>query len=83
MGTEETARSRAIVERLIESKAVDFEAIGRTLAEFGPSAALTMEGDDLFCGTMRRFVNVYRLADVTSELEQLSALREAGRELRA
>jgi hypothetical protein len=42
-----------------------------------------MDGDDVFCGTMRRFVNVYRLADISSELEQLSALREAGGELRA
>jgi len=83
MGTEETAHGRAVVERLIESKAIDFEAIGRALAEFGPSAALTMDGDDVFCGTMRRFVNVYRLADITSELEQLSALRAASGELRA
>ena len=53
------------------------------LAQFGPSAALTMDGDDVFCGTMRRFINVYRLPDPTTGLEQLSALRAASDELRA
>ena len=53
------------------------------LAQFGPSAALTMDGDDVFCGTMRRYINVYRLPDPTTGLEQLSALRAASDELRA
>jgi hypothetical protein len=38
--------------------------IGRVLAEFGPKAALSWQGKDVFCGTMRRFVHVYRLRDV-------------------
>jgi hypothetical protein len=52
---------REIVTTLLESKAVDFEAIGNTLARVGPSAALTLDYEDVFCGTMRTFVHVYRL----------------------
>jgi hypothetical protein len=82
MAIETSREGREVVAHLIESKAVDFEAIGRAVAQYGPVAALEWDGEDFFCGTMRRFVNVYRLADVSSELESLAALRSATGELR-
>jgi hypothetical protein len=73
---------RAIVSTLLDSKAVDFEAIGKSLAEHGPSAALTLDGEDVFCGTMRRFIRVFRINDPQVQVQDLGGLRELGGELR-
>jgi hypothetical protein len=54
-----SGREREIVTALIETKAVDFEAIGKVLAKFGPTMALDMDYEDGFCGTMRYFTRVY------------------------
>jgi len=56
-----TEAEREIVSALIESKAVDFEAVGSALARYGPSAVLNLDFEDVFCGTMRTYVRVYRV----------------------
>jgi hypothetical protein len=67
---------RAIVKSLIDSGAVNFEAIGATLAQFGPTAFFNLDYEDGFCGTIRRFVSVYRLPDPkVSQVADLAALR--------
>ncbi len=53
-------REREIVSTLVETKAVDFEAIGKVLAEFGPAMALDMDYENGFCGTMRGFARLHR-----------------------
>lgn len=79
---------REIVDALLETKAVDFEAIGATLAKFGPQAAVRLDGEDVFCLTMRIFLRVfrpipYRTPWLANELEDLARLRESiGGELR-
>jgi hypothetical protein len=50
-----------IVRRLLDTKAVDFAAIGKTVGEIGPAMALADEPWEGFCGTMRTFVHVYIL----------------------
>lgn len=50
-----------IVKRLLDAKAVDFAAIGKTVSEVGPSLSLADEPWEGFCGTMRYFVHIYRL----------------------
>jgi hypothetical protein len=50
-----------IVKRLLDSKAVDFAAIGKTVTDLGPSLALADEPWEGFCGTMRYFIHLYRL----------------------
>jgi hypothetical protein len=55
-----SGREREVVAALVETKAVDFEAIGKALATFGPTMALDMDFEDGFCGTMRTFVRVFR-----------------------
>jgi hypothetical protein len=69
---------RLIVERLLESKAVDFAAIGKALGEVGPSLALSDFEGEGFCGTMRSFVRVLYLPDpAVNPLENpLESLRE-------
>ena len=54
------AREREVVETLTETKAIDFEAIGKALAQFGPTAALDLDYEPIFCGTMRYYVHLYR-----------------------
>jgi hypothetical protein len=70
-----------IVQSLISSGAVNFEAIGRALAEVGPSVAtLRASGEDWFCKVYRSFVHVYVLSKVAT-LAEIAALREMGSEL--
>jgi hypothetical protein len=53
-----------VASHLIETKAVDFQAIGAALAKFGPSLALADEpGENFFCGTGRNyFLRVFVLS---------------------
>jgi hypothetical protein len=51
-------QAREVVAALIETKAVDFEAIGSALASFGPTLALDWDYEDPFCGVNRHFVRL-------------------------
>jgi hypothetical protein len=48
-----------LVKKFLDTKAVDFAAVGRVVAEVGPSLSLADEPWDLFCGTMRSFFHAY------------------------
>jgi hypothetical protein len=68
-----------VVKRFLDTKAVDFTAIGKAVSELGPTAALSDDPWDLFCGTMRRFVRVYILdTPQVPVLEDLQGLRNVG-----
>jgi hypothetical protein len=68
---------REIVKALLDSDAVNFEAIGATLARYGPTAVLNLDYEEGFCGTMRGYVRVFRLVDVRApQIEDLVALRQ-------
>jgi hypothetical protein len=54
-------REREIIKTLVDTKAVDFDAIGRSLAQFGPTAAFDLDYEPVYCGTMRYWVHVLRL----------------------
>jgi hypothetical protein len=69
---------RKIAATLLDSGAVNFEALGRTIAAVGPSAVMLDDGWERFCGSNFRLFR-WRAG---LELEQLSVLREVGRELR-
>lgn len=74
---------REIVQDLLDSGAVNFQAIGATVSKFGPSVALDGWGDDWFCGTMRMFIRLYRLPGPIGPLGDIGVLREQiGPELR-
>jgi hypothetical protein len=73
-----------IVKRVLESKAVDFAAIGRTLAEIGPSLAMADEPWEGWCGTMRGFIRIHILSwpgSGVTNVEDLGGLRGAAGEL--
>jgi hypothetical protein len=72
---------REIVKTLVETKAINFEAIGSALAKYGPTMAFLLDGDEGFCGTMRNFTRVYRLVTPTTPVENLESLRQIGGDL--
>lgn len=75
-------RHNEIVKKLLDTKAVDFNAIGKMVAELGPSVAVAEEPWDVFCGTMRTFIRVYRISGPGVPIEELGALGAAGKEIR-
>ena len=68
-----------IVRTLLDTKAVDFEALGKALASFGPSS-ITMDDDGWirWCGSDLR---IYRWPRPRLGLEELVVLRDIMREL--
>ncbi len=71
-----------VVRELLETKAVDFEAIGATVAKLGPAMALQDEPWESFCLTMRMMVWVYRFpGPLGGPIRDLGALREQASEL--
>ncbi|OOG40606.1 hypothetical protein B0E51_08140 [Rhodanobacter sp. C05] len=72
-----------IVRKLLETKSIDFNAIGKTVAEIGPSVSLADEPWDMFCGTMRTFLRLYILNPGTpgGGVENLGGLRNVAEEL--
>jgi hypothetical protein len=83
--------ARAVMEELLDSGAVNFQAVGDALAKHGPE--LTREGVsrgslvawepwEVFCGTMRWYVRVLMLPPVGGGLADLESLKQVGGELR-
>jgi hypothetical protein len=67
-----------IVKKALDTKAVDFAAIGRLVAELGPSVSLADEPWEGFCGTMRFFVRLFVVGPRPGGgVENLDALRGA------
>jgi hypothetical protein len=70
-----------IIQSLIDTGAVDFNAIGRAVAEVGPSVgSLRASGEDWFCKVYHSFIHIYILRKVAT-LAELATLREMGTEL--
>jgi hypothetical protein len=76
------ANHQEIVQHLLKSKAVDFAAIGKAVTELGPSIAVADEPWEGFCGTMRRFIILYKIFNPGSPVENLGQLGSAAPELK-
>jgi hypothetical protein len=72
-----SANHQEIVKKLLETKAVDFAAVGKMVAELGPSLSLAEEPWDGFCGTMRTFFHCYIINNPGVNVENPTALRNA------
>ncbi len=72
---------KQLVKKLLDTKAVDFAAIGKVVAELGPSLSLAEEPGDFFCGTNRIFIHVYRVFNPGVQIEDLGELAAKAREL--
>jgi hypothetical protein len=72
-----------IVKKLLDTKSVDFTAIGKVVAELGPSLSLSDDPGDFICGTMRGFIHIYNNPFIGGgPVENLGQLREATAALR-
>jgi hypothetical protein len=73
---------QAVVGQLLDSKAIDFEAIGNTIARLGPELAVADEPWESFCLTMRMMIWVYRFPGPQGpRVSDLEALRAESGEL--
>jgi len=72
---------KQLVKKLLDTKAVDFAAIGKVVAELGPSLSLAEEPGDFFCGTNRIFIHVYRVFNPGVQIEDLGELAAKARDL--
>jgi len=74
-----------IVKAALESKAVDFGAIGKLVAELGPSVSLADEPWEGFCGTMRYFIHIFIInpGNPGSTVENLGGLQGATGEIQS
>src|SRR5258707_11799927 len=70
-----SGQHQEIVKKLLDTKAVDFGAVGKVVAELGPSLSLADEPGDFFCGTMRTFFHCYRI-DTTATAVAVEPLAE-------
>lgn len=69
---------------ILESKAVDFDAIGRVVSQLGPQVIFSDDPWENFCGTMRYFIRVFRLPPIgprIPDLERLDRLENLDRQL--
>jgi hypothetical protein len=78
-----TEHHKQMVKKLLDAKAVDFNAIGKVVAEVGPSLSLAEEPGDYFCGTNRIFVHIYRVFNPGLPVEDLNQLAAKAGELKA
>jgi hypothetical protein len=71
-----------VVKRLLDAKAVDFGAVGKAVAELGPTLSLADEPWEGFCGTMRYFIRLFIINPHGGvNVEDLGSLRGAAGEI--
>jgi hypothetical protein len=77
-----------MVKAVLDSKAVDFGAIGKVFAQVGPTLSLADEPWESFCGTMRYFIRIFILNPPVgfppqwNTVADLAQLRELAGELK-
>lgn len=73
---------RKVIAALLETKAVDFKAVGSVMSEFGNSLALAEEGEPNICGIWpRHVVRLISLTNPGAPLEQIEELRAVASQL--
>jgi hypothetical protein len=70
------AVDRQIVETLLETKAINFEAIGHTIAKVGPASVFLDDGWERWCGSDLR---IYKWPRRGFDLEDLATLGDIAR----
>jgi hypothetical protein len=70
-----------VVKALLDAKAVNFESIGAVVAKYGANAVVSLDYEDVFCGTMRRFVHLFRVPTTGTPVEDLPSLSNVSSQL--
>jgi hypothetical protein len=75
-----------IVKAVLDAKAVNFEAVGKVVAQLGPALSLADEPWESFCWTMRFFIRIFRheppIASPWNSIADLGQLRDVAGELK-
>ena len=66
--------SRDLTKFVLESKVVNYDALGKTIAKPGPQMALLDDPWENFCGTMRYFICIFRLPPIGPRIPELDRL---------
>jgi len=73
-----------VVKKLLDSKAVDFGAIGKAFTELAPAMSMADEPWEGFCGTMRVFIRIFIIrgpGSLGGPVENLGGLASVAKEL--
>lgn len=76
--------SKDIAKYVLDSKVVNFDTLGKTVAKLGPELALLDDPWENFCGTMKYFIRIFRMPPIgpnITELENLDQLRDLHKQL--
>jgi hypothetical protein len=75
-----------IVKVVLDAKAVNFEAVGKVVAQLGPTLSLADEPWESFCWTMRFFIRIFRheppIVSPWNPIADLAQLRDVAGELK-
>ncbi len=76
--------SKDIAKFVLDTKVIDYDALGNTVAKLGPELAMLDDPWENFCGTMRYYIRIFRLPPVDPripELDRLERLEGLGKQL--
>ncbi|MBS1751999.1 MAG: hypothetical protein JST63_19025 [Bacteroidetes bacterium] len=68
------SNQKEITKMLLESKVVDFDALGRAVSQLGPQTIFSDDPWENFCGTMRYFIRIFRLPPIGPRIPDLERL---------
>lgn len=68
--------SKSVSKFILNSKIVNYEALGNTITKLGPQLALMDDQWENFCGTMRYYIRVFRLPPFGSRVQELDRLEK-------
>lgn len=63
-----------IKKSVIDSKVVNYDALGKIVSKLGPQLAFHDDPWENFCGTMRYFIRIFRLPPVGPRVPDLERL---------
>ncbi len=73
-----------IARTVMKANVVNFEALGKMVAELGPQLTTMDDPWENFCGTMRYFIRIFRMPPIgpgIPELDRLERLEKFDRQL--
>lgn len=63
-----------ITKTVIDSKVINFDALGKMVAQLGPQVVFNDDPWENFCGTMRYFIRIFRLPPIGPRIPELDRL---------
>ncbi len=76
--------AKDVAKRVMKAEVINYEALGKTVAQLGPELALMDDPWENFCGTMRYYIRIFRLPPIgpgIPELDRLERLEGLDQEL--